>query len=50
MLLNTLKNIFGTKNEREVKKYLKKSNANRICSRVFIKFGDRKLKAKFARL
>ncbi|EAJ2438162.1 preprotein translocase subunit SecA [Campylobacter upsaliensis] len=48
MLLNTLKNIFGTKNEREVKKYLKRVTQINALESVYENLSDEELKAKFA--
>ncbi|WP_270964905.1 preprotein translocase subunit SecA [Campylobacter upsaliensis] len=48
MLLNTLKNIFGTKNEREVKKYLKRVMQINALESVYENLSDEELKAKFA--
>ncbi|ELS3708281.1 preprotein translocase subunit SecA [Campylobacter upsaliensis] len=47
MLLNTLKNIFGTKNEREVKKYLKRVTQINALESVYENLSDKELKAKF---
>lgn len=47
MLLNTLKNIFGTKNEREVKKYLKRVEQINALESVYGGLSDEELKAKF---
>ncbi|EIO3772207.1 preprotein translocase subunit SecA [Campylobacter upsaliensis] len=48
MFLNTLKNIFGTKNEREVKKYLKRVTQINALESVYENLSDEELKAKFA--
>ncbi|EIO6376146.1 preprotein translocase subunit SecA [Campylobacter upsaliensis] len=48
MLLNTLKNIFGTKNEREVKKYLKRVTQINALESVYENLSNEELKAKFA--
>ncbi|EHP6620691.1 preprotein translocase subunit SecA [Campylobacter upsaliensis] len=48
MLLNAIKNIFGTKNEREVKKYLKRVTQINALESVYENLSDEELKAKFA--
>ncbi|MDL0101785.1 preprotein translocase subunit SecA [Campylobacter felis] len=48
MLLNTLKNIFGTKNEREVKKYFKRVAQINALESKYQALNDEALKAKFA--
>ncbi|EPU7282983.1 preprotein translocase subunit SecA [Campylobacter upsaliensis] len=48
MFLNTLKNIFGTKNEREVKKYLKRVTQINALESVYENLSGEELKAKFA--
>ncbi|WP_270976985.1 preprotein translocase subunit SecA [Campylobacter upsaliensis] len=49
MLLNTLKNIFGTKNEREVKKYFKRVAQINALESKYQALNDEALKAEFAK-
>ncbi|MDL0108135.1 preprotein translocase subunit SecA [Campylobacter felis] len=49
MFLNTLKNIFGTKNEREVKKYFKRVAQINALESKYQALNDEALKAEFAK-